>query len=452
MSVIESTEVTTDQIKSMDKKYNLHSWSVQGNLNPLVIEKAEGIYFWDSEGKKYFDMSSQLVNLNVGHSNKKIIEAIKIQADKMAFMGPGYAVDVRSMLAKRVIEKAPDNMGKVFFTLGGADANENAIKIAKMVTGRYKIFSRYRSYHGASYGAANLTGEPRRFTTEPGIPGFVKFFDPYIYRAGIDFKSEDEATKYFIAKLREQLIYEGADNVAAIFLETVTGSNGVIIPPKGYLKGVREICDEFGILMVCDEVMTGWGRTGKWFGCNNWDVKPDMITFAKGITCGYVPLGGVIVDKKIANYFDDHMLMCGLTYNAHPIGCAAGLATIEVYEEEKLIENSRKMGKVLGELLEGIKEKHPSVGDVRYIGLFSGVELVKNKHTREALVPYGKDPEKIMAKIIGMLKEKGFSTYSHENNIMIAPPLIIKEGELKEAMSIFDQVMDFVDEYINTSN
>lgn len=451
MAVIESTNVTADQIKSFDKKYNLHSWSVQGSLNPLVIEKAEGIYFWDSEGKKYFDMSSQLVNMNVGHGNKKIIEAIKKQADKMAFMGPGYAVDVRSLLAKKVIEKAPDNMGKVFFTLGGADSNENAIKIAKLFTGRNKIFSRYRSYHGASYGAANLTGEPRRYTCEPGIPGFVKFFDPYIYRAGIEFKSEEDATKYFVDKLREQLIYEGAESVAAIFLETVTGSNGVIIPPKGYLKGVREICDEFGILMVCDEVMTGWGRTGEWFACNNWDVKPDMITFAKGITCGYVPLGGVIVDQKIERYFDDHMLMCGLTYNAHPIGCAAGLATIEVYEEEKLIENSRKIGKILGEHLEAMKETHPSVGDVRYIGLFSAVELVKDKTTREALVPYGKDPEKIMPRIIGLLKEKGFSTYHHENNIMIAPPLIINEEELREAMGIFDEVLGFVDEYIKTS-
>ncbi|MBV7271798.1 aminotransferase class III-fold pyridoxal phosphate-dependent enzyme [Clostridium sp. PL3] len=448
MLVLENNNVTTEQVKEFDKKYNLHSWSVQGTLNPMVIEKAEGIYFWDSEGKKYFDMSSQLVNINVGHGNKKIIEAIKKQADKMAFMGPGYAIDVRSMLAKKVIEKAPDNMGKVFFTLGGSDSNENAIKIAKMFTGRNKIFSRYRSYHGASYGAANLTGEPRRYTCEPGISGFVKFFDPYIYRAGIEFESEEDASKYYVDKLREQLIYEGAENVAAIFLETVTGSNGVIIPPKGYLKGVREICDEFGILMVCDEVMAGWGRTGKWFACENFGVKPDIITFAKGITCGYIPFGGVIVDKKIAEYFDNNMLMCGLTYNAHPMGCAAGIATLEVYEEENLIENSRKMGKVLGELLEDIKEKHPSVGDVRYIGLFSAVELVKDKNTREALVPYGKDPDKIMSRVIGMLKEKGFSTYHHENNIMIAPPLIIKEDELREAMSIFDRVMCFVDEYI----
>ncbi|WP_147564719.1 aminotransferase class III-fold pyridoxal phosphate-dependent enzyme [Clostridium tyrobutyricum] len=441
-------DLTADTIKKYDRKYNLHSWSAQKKIDPLVITKAEGIYFWDSTGKKYFDMSSQLVNLNIGHGNKKVIEAIKKQADKMPFMGPGYAVDVRAKLAEKVIEKAPDNMGKVFFTLGGADANENAIKIAKMYTGRFKIFSRYRSYHGASFGAANLSGEPRRYTCEPGIPGFVKFFDPYIYREKIKFESEEKATEFYLGKLEEQLIYEGTDKVAAVFIETITGSNGVIIPPKGYLQGIRRLCDKYGILIICDEVMAGWGRTGEWFACNNWNVKPDIITFAKGITCGYVPLGGVLVDKKIAEYFDDNVLMCGLTYNAHPLACAAGCATLEVYEEEKLIENSRNMGAVLGEKLEELKEKHSSVGDVRYIGLFSAVELVKDKNTREALVPYGKDPEGRMTKIIGMLKEKGFSTYSHENSIMIAPPLIINKEELEEALDILDDVMDSVDEYV----
>lgn len=441
-------DLTADTIKKYDRKYNLHSWSAQKKIDPLVITKAEGIYFWDSTGKKYFDMSSQLVNLNIGHGNRKVIEAIKEQTDKMPFMGPGYAVDVRAKLAERVIEKAPDNMDKVFFTLGGADANENAIKIAKMYTGKFKIFSRYRSYHGASFGAANLSGEPRRYTCEPGIPGFVKFFDPYIYREKIKFESEEKATEFYLGKLEEQLIYEGTDKVAAVFIETITGSNGVIIPPKGYLQGIRRLCDKYGILMICDEVMAGWGRTGEWFACNNWNVKPDIITFAKGITCGYVPLGGVLVDKKIAEYFDDNVLMCGLTYNAHPLACAAGCATLEVYEEEKLIENSRNMGAILGEKLEELKEKHSSVGDVRYIGLFSAVELVKDKNTREALVPYGKDPEGRMTKIIGMLKEKGFSTYSHENSIMIAPPLIINKEELEEALDILDDVMDSVDEYV----
>ncbi|MEW5818525.1 MAG: aminotransferase class III-fold pyridoxal phosphate-dependent enzyme, partial [Spirochaetota bacterium] len=436
-------------IRELDKKYNLHSWSAQGALQPLVITRAEGIYFWDSDGKKYYDMSAQLVNINVGHHNQKIIDAIKAQADKMPYMGPGFAVDVRTELARKIIEEiSPDNMGKVFFTLAGAEANENALKIARMYTGRYKVFSRYRSYHGATYGAANLTGEPRRFPSEPGIPGFVKFFDPYLYRAGIDFKSEEDAARYYVDKLREQILYEGPEYVAAVFLESVTGSNGVIIPPKGYMEGVRKICDEFGILMVCDEIMSGFGRTGEWFAFMNWNVKPDIITFAKGITCGYVPLGGVIVSRKIADYFNEHVLYCGLTYNAHLIGCAAGIATLEVYKELKLLENAKKMGVVLKSELEKLKTKHPSLGDARVIGLFGMVELIKNRKTREALVPYGKDPEKIMSKLVGMLKDKGFNTYSHENMIAVSPPLIINEREIKEALAILDEVLNVADTHV----
>ena len=441
----ENVQLSANEIRVKAKTYNLHSWSTQGGLNPIVVSKAEGIFYWDSDGKKYYDMSSQLVNLNIGFGNKKVIKAIQDQAEKMAYMGPSFAIDIRSELAEKIIAIAPDNMGKVFFTLGGSDANENAIKMAKLYTGRTKIFSRYRSYHGSTYGAANLTGEPRRYTCEPGIPGFIKFFDPYLYRAGIEFKSEEEGSKYYVAKLREQIIYEGSSSVAAIVLETITGSNGIIIPPKGYLEGVRKICDEFGIVMICDEVMSGFGRTGEWFACNHFNVKPDIITFAKGITCGYVPLGGDIVSKKIADYFDDHFLSCGLTYSAHPISCAAGCATLDVYREEQLFENSRKMGIVLGNELEALKAKHPSVGDVRYIGLFSAIELIKDTKTKEALVPYGQDPEKIMSKIVGTLKQGGFSTYSHENNIIVAPPLIIKEHEIIEAMAIMDQVLDYVD-------
>ncbi len=441
--------MTAEQIRDLSKKYNLHSWSAQGALNPLVITKSEGIYFWDSNGKKYYDMSAQLVNMNLGHQNRRVVEAIKQQAEKMAFMGPGFAIDVRSELARKIIEEiSPDNMGKVFFTLGGAEANENALKIARMYTGRYKVFSRYRSYHGATFGAANLTGETRRFPSEPGAWGFVKFFDPYLYRAGIDFKNEEEAAKYYLYKLREQVQYEGPQSVAAIFLETVTGSNGVIIPPKGYLQGVREICDEYGILMVCDEVMAGFGRTGEWWAFQNWNVKPDIITFAKGITCGYVPLGGTIVSKKIAQYFDDHVLYCGLTYNAHAIGCAAGIAAIDAYKEEKVFENVKKMSVVLKSELERVKAKHPVVGDVRVIGLFGAVELIKNTKTKEALVPYGKDPEKIMGKIVGMLKEKGFNTYSHENIVLVCPPLIIKEHEIKEAIVMLDEVLATADKYV----
>ncbi len=437
--------MNSEEIKLTLKKYNLQSWSKQKNINPISVEKASGIYFWDYEGNRYSDMSSQLVNLNLGFGNKEIGDAIKAQIDQFCFVGPSYGAESRAKLARKIIELMPDNMGKVFFTNAGAESNENAIKIARMYTGKNKIFSRYRSYHGSSFGSGNLTGEPRRYTLEPGIPGFVKFFDPYIYREAIEFKSEEEATKYYLAKLEEQIQYEGANSVAAIVLETITGSNGIIIPPKGYMPGVRALCDKYKILMICDEVMTGWCRTGKMFGFQNFDVKPDIVTFAKGVTCGYIPLGGVVVASEIAEYFDDNLLSCGLTYSGHPLACAAGVACIEYYEKHNIADNVIKVGKVLGNILEEMKEKHPSVGDVRYIGLFSAVELVKDKATKEPIVPYGKDPDGIMGKILGKLKERKFMTYTHENMILVAPPLIITEEQLKEELVKLDEVLTIVD-------
>ena len=434
-----------EEIKKTLKKYNLQSWSKQKDINPLPISRADGIYFWDYDGNRYTDMSSQLVNMNLGFGNTDIGNAIKEQVDKYCFVGPSYGAESRAKLSKKIIELMPDNMGKVFFTNAGAESNENAIKIARMFTGKTKIFSRYRSYHGSSFGAGNLTGEPRRYTLEPGIPGFVKFFDPYVYREAIEFKSEEDATKYYLAKLREQIEYEGPDSIAAIVLETITGSNGVIIPPKGYLPGVRELCDEYGILMICDEVMAGFGRTGKMFAFENFGVKPDIVTFAKGVTCGYIQLGGVVVSKEIASYFDDHLLSCGLTYSGHPLACAAGVACVNYYEKANILDNVNKVGKVLGEKLEEMKKTHPSVGDVRYIGLFSAVELVKDKATKEPIVKYGKDPEGIMGKIIGLLKERRFMTYSHENMILIAPPLIITEEQLLDELIKLDEVLEIVD-------
>ncbi len=437
--------MNSDEIKVTLKKYNLQSWSKQKNINPISVEKASGMYFWDYEGNRYSDMSSQLVNLNLGFGNKEIGDALKAQIDQFCFIGPSYGAESRAKLAKKIIELMPDNMGKVFFTNAGAESNENAIKIARMYTGKNKIFSRYRSYHGSSFGSGNLTGEPRRYTLEPGIPGFVKFFDPYIYREAVEFKSEEEATKYYLAKLEEQIQYEGANSVAAIVLETITGSNGIIIPPKGYMPGVRALCDKYNILMICDEVMTGWCRTGRMFGFQNFDVKPDIVTFAKGVTCGYIPLGGVVVASKIAEYFDDNLLSCGLTYSGHPLACAAGVACIEFYEKHNIAGNVNKVGKVLGEILDKMKEKHPSVGDVRYIGLFSAVELVRDKATKEPIVPYGKDPDGIMGKILGKLKERRFMTYTHENMILVAPPLIITEEQLQEEMVKLDDVLTIVD-------
>jgi len=435
-----------EKIKNLQKEYNLQSWSKQKYINPIPVEKAEGIYFWDYEGNRYTDMSSQLVNLNLGFGNKDINDAIKNQADKYAYIGPSYGSDERAMLAEKIISLMPDNMGKVFFTNSGAESNENAVKMARMFTGRNKVFSRYRSYHGSSFGAGNLTGEPRRYPLEPGVPGFIKFFDPYIYREVIDFESEEKATEYYIKKLEEQIIYEGRQSIAAIVLETITGSNGIIIPPKGYLPGIRKLCDKYGIMMICDEVMTGWCRTGKMFGFMNFDVEPDMVTFAKGVTCGYVPLGGVAVSKKIAEYFDENLLSCGLTYSGHPLACAAGNACIKYYEEHNISEKVVNTGKVLGELLEELKVKHKTVGDVRYIGLFSAVELVKDKATKEPLVEYAMDKDGIMGQILGMLKEKRFMTYTHENMILVAPPLIITEEQLREEINKLDEVLTVVDE------
>ncbi|MDD3213918.1 MAG: aminotransferase class III-fold pyridoxal phosphate-dependent enzyme [Eubacteriales bacterium] len=434
-----------EEIKPVSLKYNLQSWAKQKGLNPIAVEKAEGIYLWDYEGNRYSDMSSQLVNLNLGHGNRAIIDAVKAQAEKYCYMSPSYGVEPRAELAKMLIDLLPDNFGKIFFTNGGADANENAIKMARMYTGRHKVFSRYRSYHGSTFGAGNLTGEPRRFPLEPGIPGFVKFFDPYIYREKIHFASEEEASEFYVSKLREQVQYENPDSVAAIIMESVTGSNGVIIPPKGYMEGVRKICDDYGIMMICDEVMTGFGRTGKMFGFENFGVKPDLISFAKGATCGYVQLGGVAVCSKVAEYFDDHLLSCGLTYSGHPLACAAGVACVNYYSEANVLDNVQKVGKVLGSELEKLKAAHACVGDVRYIGLFSAIELVKDKATKEPLVPYGKDPKGIMSKIIGMLREHKFMTYSHENMFIIAPPLIITKDQLLEEMKKVDEVLSIID-------
>lgn len=437
--------MTGEEIRSALKTYSLQSWSKQKSINPIPVARAEGIYFWDDRGSRYTDMSSQLVNMNLGFGNQAIGAAIKEQVDRYCFVGPSYGAEPRARLAKKIIGLMPDNMGKVFFTNAGADANENAVKIARMYTGRNKILSRYRSYHGSSFGAGNLTGEPRRFALEPGIPGFVKCFDPYLYREAVTFASEEAATAYYLAKLEEQIRYEGETAIAAMVLETITGSNGVILPPKGYLPGVRALCDKYGILMICDEVMTGWCRTGRMFAFEHYHIKPDLVTFAKGVTCGYVPLGGVAVSKSIAAYFDDNLFSCGLTYSGHPLACAAGVACVDYYEEAGILPHVQRVGKVLGEALEEMKRKHPCVGDVRYIGLFSAVELVRDKETREALVPYGKDPEGVMGKILGLLRERKFMTYTHENVIIVAPPLIITEEQLKEELAKLDEVLGIVD-------
>jgi taurine--2-oxoglutarate transaminase len=440
-----ATTLTGEEVTAMDQQYVMRAWSKQGQA-AMAVEKAEGIYFWDYEGNRYVDMSSLLVNANIGHQHPKVVKAIQDQAAKMCFMAPSYATDVKSMLAKKLVELAGGDMARVFFTNAGADANENAIKMARIATGRTKVFSGYHSYHGATLAASNASGDSRRFAAEiGGANGFVKFSNPSPYRDNLPFETEEELTAFYLKKLGEQIQYEGPYNVAAILLETVIGANGIIAYPKGYLEGVRNLCNSYGIVMICDEVMAGFYRTGTAFAFQQYGFTPDMITFAKGVTSGYVPLGGVIVSEWISEYFTENQLQCGLTYSGHTLACAAGLATLEVYEDENIAANVEKIGAILKDYLEEMKAKHPCVGDVRTYGLFCGVELVLDKETREPLVPFN-TPNRIMPAIYKELKDRGFSTFGRETTISVCPPLTITESELAEVMPILDEVLTLVDE------
>lgn len=439
------SELTREQVLAYDHQYNQHAW-LKGNAKAIPVERAEGIYFWDYNGKRYYDMSSELVNVNLGYGNKDIIAAIQKQVEILPYIAPAYASGPRSELAKKIIDLAPDNMAKVFFSCGGSDANEAAIYAARTFTGRNKIFSRYRSYHGSTLGSGNLSGDPRRFAIErPAASGFIKFIDPYVYRSQIHFDSDEEASAYYLHLLEEQIQYEGPNEIAAIEVETITGANGAIIPPNGYLQGLRKLCTKYGILLICDEVMAGFYRTGTAFAFEHWGIKPDIISFAKGVTCGYVQLGGIIISKEIAAYFQDKPFLYGLTYSGHSLACAAGVAAVDYYKKHHIAEHVQKVGKVFGELLEEQKAKHRCVGDVRYIGLLGAVELMKDRDKKIPLVPYGYDENQTMAKIQGLLKERGFATYGRENNINVAPPLIITEEQLREAFKILDEVLTIVD-------
>lgn len=440
------SELTRDKVLEYDKTYNQHPW-LKGNVNPIPVEKADGIYFWDYNGKKYYDMSSQLANVNLGYGNKDIINAIKEQVEILPYVAPAYASGPRSELAKLIIDIAPDNMGKVFFSCGGSDANEAAIYAARTFTGKSKVLSRYRSYHGSTLGSGNLSGDPRRFALErPAANGYLKFYDPYVYRSKLQFKDDAEASKYYLDQLEEQIQYEDPNQIAAVVVESITGANGVIIPPDGYLQGLRMLCDKYNILLICDEVMAGFGRTGKMFSFEHWGIKPDIISFAKGVTCGYVQLGGIIISKEIAEYFNDKTFLYGLTYSGHSLACAAGVACVNYYREHNILQHVDEVGVVFAQLLDELKEKHICVGDVRHIGLFGAVELMKDREKKIPLVPYGYDENATMAKIQGLLKERGFAAFGRENNINVTPPLIITEQELREAFKILDEVLTIVDE------
>jgi taurine--2-oxoglutarate transaminase len=425
----EGDQMNSQEIVAMNKEYTFFSWSAQGALNPIPVTRAEGVYFWDADGKRYLDFASQLVNQNVGHQHPKVVKAIQDQAAKLTFVSPSAATEPRGLLGKKLAEITPGDLKKTFFALGGAEANENAIKIARMYTGRHKIMARYRSYHGATHGAIALTGDYRRWAAEPAMPGVVRILDPYCYRCPFGWTPET-CHRECIKHVEEVIQHEGPEEIAGLILEGVTGTNGLIIPPDDYWPHMREICDKYGILLISDEVMSGWGRTGEWFAVDNWDVTPDIITTAKGITSGYVPLGAVIVREKIAKYFDDHVLFAGLTYNGHALACAAALATIEAYEEEHIFENAKTVGKHLGERLEDLKKKHPSIGDARYIGLFTALEFVKNRETKEAL-----DPTPLKTFLI----QNGVYVFTFKNIMFIVPPLTITKEQLDEGLNLMDE-------------
>lgn len=436
------SKLTSQEIVQMNREYTFFSWSVQGQTNPIPVEKAEGIYFWDTDGNRYLDFSSQLMNTNIGHQHPKVVKAIQDQAAKLCFVHPGNATEPRGLLGKKLSEVTPGNLKKTFFTLGGAEANENAIKIARFYTGRHKILARYRSYHGATHGSIALTGDYRRLAVEPAMPGAVHFLDPFCYRCPFG-QVKESCKRECISHLEEVMGYEGPDKIAAVIMEGVVGSNGVIIPPDDYWPRVREICNKYDILLISDEVMSGWGRTGKWFAVDNWGVTPDMITTAKGITSGYLPLGAVVVSEPISNFFDDKYLYAGLTYSGHALACAAAVATIAVYEEDHLLENAVAVGKYLGQALEGIKTRHRSVGDVRYIGLFSAIELVANRESKESLTP------SIMAEVGKELRQNGLFTFILSNNlgslVFVVPPLCITKEQLDEGLSIIDKALEVAD-------
>jgi taurine--2-oxoglutarate transaminase len=444
MSDNEPEHLSAQEIVDLSLRHTLFDWQAQDGLKPIPVDSAKGAEFFTTDGKRYLDFNSQLMGVNVGHGDKRVVDAIARQAEKLAYISPFMAHEPRALLGKKLAEILPGDIDKVFFTLGGSEANETAIKIAKLVTGRQKILARYRSYHGATSGTITLTGDPRRWPNEPGIPGVVHVLDPY-HGPQRDVDSAEESLRY----LRETIELEGPATIAAFFLEPVAGTNGILIPPDGYLQGVRELCDEFGILMVADEVMSGFGRTGEWFAVDHWGVVPDMLTMAKGLTSSYVPLGAVGMRPQVADHFRENVFWGGLTYNSHPLACAAALANLQIYEEDDLIANAKRLGKVLAEHHQRMQEKHPSVGLVRNIGLFGILELVRDRSTMEPLAPFGGSSEE-MKQVAAYLDDHGLYTFIRWHSVMTNPPLMISEEMMAEGVDIIDGALDLADRAVRS--
>ena len=439
------------RVRADDRGHVFHSWSAQALIDPHPVAGGEGASFWDYEGNTFLDFSSQLVNLNLGHQHRDLVAAIQEQAGRLATIQPSMANDVRGELARRISEIAPDGFSKVFFTNGGADANENAVRMARVVTGKRKVLSAYRSYHGNTSTAITLTGDPRRWPNEPADGSVAHFFGPYAYRSPFHSASPEEETARALEHLEQTIILEGASTIGAIILETIVGTNGVLVPPPGYLPGVRALCDKYGIVYIADEVMVGFGRVGEWFAFQAFDVVPDLITFAKGVNSGYVPLGGVVISDAIASRFDTVAFPGGLTYSGHPLACAAGVATFEVFARDGILPRVKHLGeRVVAPRLQAMAEKHPSVGEVRGRGLFWAIELVRDRATREPLVPFnasGADAAP-MAAITAACKKAGLWPFTHYNRVHVAPPLVISEDDLVRGLDIIDRALDVADEYV----
>jgi taurine--2-oxoglutarate transaminase len=428
-----TTSRTGEDIVKLTKAHTIYEWSAQSKVDPIPVAGAEGCWFWTPEGKRYLDFNSQLMCVNIGHSHPKVIRAIQEQVATLAYANPFMATEPRALLGQKLAAITPGDIDAFFFTNGGAEANENAIKIARMYTGRHKILARYRSYHGATGGAMTLTGDPRRWAAEPGLPGIVHVADAY---HGVQ-RGWDEVG-LALANIEEVIQFEGPQHIAAFFLEPVTGTNGILIPPDGYLQGIRDLCTKYGILMVCDEVMSGFGRTGEWFAIDHWNIVPDLMTMAKGLTSAYVPLGAVGMRRPIADHFNEKVFYGGLTYNSHPLACAAGLATLAVYEDEDLIARAKRTGLVLQRLMSELEAKYDIVGATRSIGLFGIVELVKNKKTMEPLAPFNGTSEP-MTKLAKFFRAEGLYTFVRWNGFFTNPPLTITEDELRHGFDIIDR-------------
>lgn len=431
------------EVFDLDRKYVFHSWSAQAQISPLPVAGGKGSYFWDFDGNKFLDFSCQLVFTNIGFQHPNVIEAIKRQADVLVTVAPQVANDVRSEAAQRIVELAGGDFAKVFFTNGGADGNENAIRMARLFTGRHKVLSFYRSYHGNTSSAISATGDPRRWPNEFAY-GHVHFFGPYQYRSAFWSNSEDEECARALEHLENTIIFEGPKTIAAILIESVVGTAGVLVPPKGYLEGVRALCDKYGILWIADEVMSGFGRTGKWFAYEHSSVKPDLIVFAKGVNSGYVPLGGVVISKEVSDSFNDRVFPGGLTYSGHPLACAAAVATIDVMKAEKIVENAAKIGEtVIGPGLIKLKEKHKLIGEVRGLGVFWALDLVKDRTTKEPLAPYG-GTSPAMTTLVSECKKRGLMPFTNFNRLHVVPPCNITPEEASQGLSIIDESLGLI--------